>query len=118
MIIGIMTRRVYDPPHKIEGRLFLVDGLWPRGIAKERLGDAVWLKAVAPSAELRRWYGHDPARWEEFVRRYHAELDRNPEAWAPIVEAARVGPVTLLFATREASRGNAEALRRYLTNKV
>ncbi|MDR7521950.1 MAG: DUF488 family protein [Armatimonadota bacterium] len=114
----IRIRRVYDLPQPGEGARFLVDRLWPRGVKKAALGLDAWVKAAAPSDPLRRWYGHDPKKWEEFRRRYRAELDANPEAWQPILEAARRGPVTLLYSSRETKRNNAVALRDYLREKL
>lgn len=114
----IKVKRVYEPAEAGDGVRFLVDRLWPRGIKKERLQIEAWLKDAAPSNDLRHWYGHDPAKWDEFKRRYAAELDANPDAWQPIVEAARRGDVTLLYSTREAARNNAVALREYVEGKV
>jgi uncharacterized protein YeaO (DUF488 family) len=110
----IRVRRVYDPGEQGEGARFLVDGLWPRGLSKESLDYQAWLKEVAPSAELRRWFAHDPERWEEFQRRYAAELDEKRESWRPLMEAARRGDVTLLYAARDRAHNNALALKRYL----
>ena len=93
----------------------LVDRLWPRGISHERLGeDTPWLKAIAPSDELRHWFDHDPAKWPEFQRRYAAELDTNPEPVAELRAMIARGPVTLLFAAHDAQHNNAVALRAYL----
>ena len=114
----IRIRRVYDSPQPGEGARFLVDRLWPRGMKKETLGLEAWTKAAAPSDALRRWYGHDPKKWEDFQRRYRAELDASPEAWQVILEAARHGPVTLLYSSRETERNNAVALRDYLLEKL
>lgn len=114
----IKVRRVYDPKKKDEGTRFLVDGLWPRGVRKESLGHQAWLRDVAPSDELRHWYGHDPEKWEEFQRRYAQELDGSEESWQPLVEAARRGDVTLLYASRERQHNNAVALRKYLERKL
>ena len=111
----IQTKRVYEVAKPEDGTRFLVERLWPRGIRKESLGDATWERDVAPSAELRRWFGHDPAKWEEFRRRYFAELDAEPEAWRPIVEAARQGNVTLLYSSRDTEHSNARALAEYLS---
>ena len=104
-------KRVYEPPGPGDGKRFLVDRIWPRGVKKEGLRLDGWLPEVAPSAQLRQWFGHDPARWEEFVRRYHAELAATPEAWRPLLEAARVGEVTLLFAAQGRSAELPRALR-------
>ena len=96
----------------------MVDRLWPRGIKKEKLQLAGWLKEVAPSDALRRWSHHDPARWEEFQRRYVAELEANPKAWEPILQAARDGKVTLLFAAKDTEHNNAVALKAFLETKL
>lgn len=110
----IMLSRVYDSePHR-SGRVFLVERLWPRGIRKDALVIDGWLKDVAPSTELRRWFGHDPAKWDEFCRRYATELDASPQAWAPLAEAADSGEVTLLYSSRDTEHNNAVALRDYL----
>ncbi|HXF72267.1 MAG TPA: DUF488 family protein [Actinomycetota bacterium] len=97
---------------------FLVDRVWPRGVARDELEIDGWLRDVAPSDELRRWFGHDPSRWEGFQRRYAAELDAKPEAWRPLLEAARRGDVTLLFGARDEERNNAVALRGYLERRL
>ena len=110
----IQTKRVYEAREPGDGTRFLVERLWPRGITKESLADAAWLRDVAPSAELRRWFGHDPAKWEEFRRRYFAELDEHPSAWQPILEAARQGNVTLLYSARDTEHNNARALVEYV----
>jgi uncharacterized protein YeaO (DUF488 family) len=91
-----------------------VDRLWPRGIKKEAARLDAWLKEIAPSDTLRREFGHSGDRWPEFRRRYFRELAKNPEALRPILEAAKRGPVTLLFAARDTDRNNAIALRDYL----
>lgn len=114
----IKVKRVYEPAEAGDGVRFLVDRLWPRGIKKERLQIEAWLKDAAPSNDLRHWYGHDPAKWDEFRRRYAAELDANPDAWQPIVAAARRGDVTLLYSTREETRNNAVALREYVEGRL
>lgn len=114
----IQVKRGYDPPRPADGRRILVDRLWPRGLSKATLRADAWLKEVAPSDALRRWFGHDPARWPEFVRRYHAELDARPQTWQPLREAARRGPITLLFSAHDAAHNNAVALRDYLVTKA
>jgi uncharacterized protein YeaO (DUF488 family) len=113
----IQTKRVYDPPEPSDGTRFLVERLWPRGMKKETLKLDGWRKEVAPSAELRRWFGHDPAKWEEFRRRYFAELDEKPDAWQKIREAARRGNVTLLYSARDTKRNSAVALKAYLEER-
>ena len=110
----IQVKRVYDPPDAKGGAQYLVDRLWPRGVKKEALHLEGWLKGVAPSEELRRWFGHDPAKWDEFQRRYFAELDRNRQTWKPLLQAARRGDVTLLYGARDTQHNNAVALKAYL----
>lgn len=114
----IQVKRVYDPYSPDDGARFLVDRLWPRGLKKEALRLDGWLKDAAPSDALRRWFGHDPARWDEFRRRYFAELDSKPEAWQPILQAARQGNVTLLYSARDVEHNNAVALKSYLEIKL
>ncbi len=114
----IRTRRAYDPPSAQDGARLLVDRLWPRGIKKEKMQLAGWLREVAPSDRLRHWFGHDPARWTEFQRRYAAELEARPQAWQPILQAARDGNVTLLFAAKDAEHNNAAALKAFLDSKL
>jgi len=87
----IAVKRVYEPAARGDGARFLVDRMWPRGVKKEAL-QAVWLKDAAPSTALRKWFGHDPARWDGFCKRYFAELDANPEAWRPIGDALAFCP--------------------------
>jgi uncharacterized protein YeaO (DUF488 family) len=108
----VRLRRVYDEPSPEDGTRVLVDRIWPRGLAKAKAGVDEWAKAVAPSTELRRWYGHDPDRFEEFRRRYQAEL-ADPERQAALGhlrELARSGPLTLLTATRDLDRSQAAVL--------
>lgn len=113
----ICVKRIYDPPSAGDGARFLVDRLWPRGMKRSNVALAGWLKEVAPSNELRRWFGHDPSRWEKFVDRYHSELDANLEAWKPLLKAAEKRTLTLLFAAKDAEHNNAVALRQYLQAK-
>lgn len=110
----IRTKRVYDPPSPDDGSRLLVDRVWPRGLTKEKVQAQQWLKEVAPSTELRQWFGHDRSRWEEFRQRYFAELDARPEALAPLMTAAQQGRVTLLFSAHDAECNQAVALREYL----
>ena len=110
----IETVRVYEAGETTSGRRYLVDRIWPRGVTKDELRLDGWLKDVAPSDELRRWFGHDPRRWEEFRRRYTAELEARPEAWQPLLEAAREGDVTLLYGARDTEHNQAVVLRGHL----
>jgi uncharacterized protein YeaO (DUF488 family) len=109
----ILLARAYDDDIPA-GRRFLVDRVWPRGVSKDDLHLDAWLKDAAPSADLRTWFGHDPARWEEFRRRYGEELDAHPEAWAPLREAVRAGDVVLLFGAKDTEHNNAVVLRDHL----
>ena len=110
----IALKRVYEPVDTEDGTRFLVERLWPRGVRKDALVLDAWLKEVAPSTELRRWFGHDPARWQGFRERYAAELEARPDAWAPIVQADRSGVVTLLYSSHDVEHNNAVALKAYL----
>lgn len=119
MAARIRLRRVYDPDPGDGGPAFLVDRLWPRGVRKADLPMEGWLKDVAPSEELRKWYCHVPELWEEFLERYEQELDGKPETWTPLLEAARrPAGVTLLYAARDTERNNAVALARYLEGRL
>jgi len=111
-------KRVYDPPNADDGRRVLVDRVWPRGLRKEKLADALWLKEIAPSTALRKWFGHRPERWEEFRRRYGAELDAMPETVARLHRLMGEGPVTLLYSARDTEHNQAVALRDYLQAKA
>jgi uncharacterized protein YeaO (DUF488 family) len=110
----IRIKRAYEPPDKDDGVRVLVDRLWPRGLRKERAAVTLWLKEVAPSTELRKWFGHDPARWTEFNRRYRAELAHNDEAVARLAELAVRGPLTLLYAAHDTEHNHALVLIDYL----
>jgi uncharacterized protein YeaO (DUF488 family) len=110
----IRVKRTYDPPARSDGRRILVERLWPRGMKKESLAADAWIKEVAPSTELRKWFGHRVELWEEFRRRYRAELDANPAAWQPILDAAKRGTVTLLYSARDTDHNGALVLRDYL----
>ncbi len=114
----LKTKRVYEAPGAGDGTRYLVERLWPRGMRKEDLSMDGWLKDVAPSPELRRWFNHDPAKWEEFQRRYRSELDANPDAWQPLLEASRRGNVTLLYAARDTEHNSANLLKSYLEEKA
>ncbi len=114
----ITFKRAYDPVSRADGRRFLVERLWPRGVSKAELHVEAWLRDVGPSTGLRQWFGHDPEKWDEFRRRYRAELDSHPEAWRPIVSAARRGRVTLIYSSHDTEHNNAVALRDYLEKKM
>jgi uncharacterized protein YeaO (DUF488 family) len=113
----VSIKRAYDPPAAKDGVRILVDRLWPRGVSKESLRLDMWLKDVAPSAELRKWFGHDPQRWTEFERRYVNELKQNAAAWQPLLEAARKHHVTLIFGAKDAEHNNAVVLSSFLKDR-
>jgi uncharacterized protein YeaO (DUF488 family) len=113
----IKIKRAYETPAVGDGVRFLVDQLWPRGVKQEALKLREWARAVAPSKKLCGWFRHDPAKWKEFQRRYTAELDAKPETWEPLLQAARKGNITLVFAARDTDHNNAVVLRDYLTTK-
>jgi uncharacterized protein YeaO (DUF488 family) len=114
----IHIKRVYDPPGKNDGRRILVDRLWPRGISKEKAKIAFWAKEISPSTELRRWYGHDPAKWSEFKAGYFAELDANPEAVQELVDQVRTGMLTFVYGSKEQHLNNAVALKEYIESRM
>jgi uncharacterized protein YeaO (DUF488 family) len=114
----IKIQRVYERVTEVEGKRFLVDHIWPRGIKKVELEPYTWLREVAPSDELRKWFGHDPEKWNEFRHRYDAELDKMPASWQPILEASRHGVVTLLYGAKDVEHNNAVALKMYLERKI
>jgi uncharacterized protein YeaO (DUF488 family) len=110
----ISLKRAYDSASQDDGVRILVERLWPRGVKKETLQLDAWLKEVAPSTELRQWFGHDPTNWTRFQQEYFAELDAKPEALEPILKAARRGRVTLIFSSHDATHNNAVALKTYI----
>jgi uncharacterized protein YeaO (DUF488 family) len=110
----IQLARVYDSDRGVAGKRFLVERLWPRGIKKANLKFDAWLKEAAPSTELRKWFSHDPAKWADFRKRYFAELLAHPEAWQPILDAARRGTAVLLYSSRDETHNNAVALKEFL----
>jgi uncharacterized protein YeaO (DUF488 family) len=112
--VQIELKRAYDPPAPGDGRRVLVDRIWPRGIARDDLRIDAWLKELAPSAGLRKWFRHDPKKWEQFKARYARELDERPDALAQLVEMAKTGRLTLVFGARDTEHNNAVALREYL----
>lgn len=107
-------KRVYEPPDPADGKRILVERLWPRGLSKEKARVDEWIKEIAPSPQLRRWYAHQPAKWEEFRRRYRAELETNVEALERLRRLTERGPVTFVFASRDAQRCSAVVLKEFL----
>lgn len=111
------VKRVYDDPGPSDGARLLVDRIWPRGVSRERAALDAWFRELAPSTELRRWFGHDPSRWREFKRRYTSELDGRHELVAEILELARDRQVTLLYSARDLEHNQAVALAEYLNDR-
>jgi uncharacterized protein YeaO (DUF488 family) len=114
----VRLRRAYEPPMPDDGTRILVDRIWPRGVSKAEAAIDLWAKDVAPSTELRRWFGHDPARWQEFARRYRQELKAHPESWRPLLEAATAGPLTLVYSARDEEHNQAVVLRQFLEERL
>ena len=114
----VRIKRAYERRARGDGRRILVERLWPRGIAKESLEAYAWMKEVAPSTELRRWFAHRVARWPEFRRRYIEELNAKSEMWTPMLDASRRGAVTLLYSAHDTEHNSAVVLRDYLTRRL
>ena len=113
----IRIKRTYDPPSRRDGQRILVERLWPRGMKTESLRADIWMKEVAPSTKLRRWFGHRVERWKGFRRRYWHELEANPNGWEPILAASSRGDVTLLYSAHDTLHNGAVALRDYLVER-
>jgi len=114
----VKIKRVYDPPFPDDGKRILIDRLWPRGLKKENAHINEWIKELAPSTELRKWFNHDPEKWGEFRKRFFSELQGKQDAVDVIVNAARKGPVTLLFGSKEERYNNATALKEYIEARM
>lgn len=112
--MNIRVKRVYEAPEPADGARFLVDRLWPRGLTRKAIALDGWIRDAAPSDQLRRWFAHDPARWEQFRRRYLQELQQRVHTFQPLLEAARHGPVTLLYSARDPVHNQAVVLRDFL----
>ena len=112
--MSIALKRIYEKPLKQDGVRVLVERLWPRGVSKHDARVDRWLKEVAPSAELRKWFAHDPSKWAEFKRRYFAELDQRTGVLEEIIGLTRKEKVTFVFASKEERFNNAVALKEYL----
>ncbi len=113
----IVLKRAYDPAAPEDGQRVLVDRLWPRGVSKEKAAIDLWLKEIAPSTALRQWFGHEPDRWEEFRRRYHAELDANAEVVGQLRDVIRTGKTTLVYGAKDEAHNDAVVLAAYLDGK-
>ena len=116
--LEIRVKRIYEPPEPTDGYRVLVDRLWPRGVSREGTFIDVWMREVAPSSELRRWFGHDASRWQEFKRRYAVELGTRQDLVAEILSLARDRPVTLLYSARDPDHNQAVALAEYVAAKT
>lgn len=114
----IKTQRVYDGKPEVKGYRVLIDRVWPRGLKKEEVHADVWLKDVAPSTELRKWFNHDPEKWPEFKKRYFRELRSHPDAVERVEERAREGDVVLLYGSHEERYNNAAALKEFLESRL
>ena len=114
----LKLKRIYETPQRSDGCRILVDRIWPRGVSKERAAIALWLKEIGPSTALRKWFGHDPARWPEFQKRYGQELRDRPDLTARIAQLEKEhGVVTLLFSARDQERNQAVVIRDLLTKR-
>jgi len=112
--MAIQLKRAYEKPHRSDGFRVLIDRVWPRGVRKEDLKLDEWLRSLAPSTELRQWFGHDPEKWEQFRKRYFRELAAHPEEIQRLRAKMREGPLTIVFGSREERFNNAAALKEYL----
>ena len=115
--MALRIKRIYEAPSRDDGTRVFIDRLWPRGRRKDQVAYDLWLKDVAPSAELRRWFGHAPEKWPEFKVRYFRELDQQPEAVAKLAALAAEGTVTLVFGAKASRYSNASALKEYLETR-
>jgi uncharacterized protein YeaO (DUF488 family) len=113
--MNIKLKRVYEKPDKKDGFRILVDRLWPRGLTKEKAGVDLWLKDIAPTTELRKWFNHDPEKWSDFQKKYLKELKENKEAVSELKEHLKKGPVTLLYAAKDEEHNEALVLKHYLS---
>ena len=118
VITMVKIKRVYDPPSHDDGKRILIDRLWPRGLKKEDARIDEWIKELAPSTELRKWFGHDPEKWEGFKKRFFSEIHERQDLIDGIIDAARKGAVTLLYGSKEKRFNNATALKEYLEARM
>lgn len=117
--MSIAIKRIYEDPAASDGKRVLVDRLWPRGVSKDKAALDEWCKDVAPSDDLRKWFGHDPDKWSEFRKRFRAELDANEDGWKPLLDMARKNKkLTLLFGARDEAHNNAVVLKAYLEKQL
>lgn len=111
----LKIKRVYEKPAEEDGKRILVDRLWPRGLTKEKASVDLWLKEIAPSTELRKWFGHDPDKWKEFQKRYHHELENNNEQVSKLNEQLKNGVVTLVYGAKDEEHNEALVLKEWLS---
>ena len=116
--MDIKIKRVYEDPEESDGYRILIDRIWPRGLSKEKARVDLWLKDAAPSAELRKWFGHDPGKWEVFKKRYFEELDNKRESVEQIIKESKKHRVTILFGAKNEENNNAVALGEYLQSSI
>ncbi|RIK73032.1 MAG: hypothetical protein DCC68_25515 [Planctomycetota bacterium] len=114
----IRLKRAYDEPASRDGLRILVERLWPRGVSKDRAAIGLWLKDLAPSTELRKWYGHDPERWDEFRRRYWSELEQRGDLLVLLKHRTTEGPVTFVYAAHDEKRNSAAVLKEFLEQRM
>ena len=114
----IMLKRAYEQPSDQDGTRILVDGMWPRGVSKQQAQIDLWLKELAPSKELRKWFGHDAEKWPEFQTKYIQELQTHHEAVNTVIDQVQKGPVTLVYAAKDTEHNNAVALKKYLQSQA
>ena len=115
--MNVQIKRVYEEPSTSDGKRILIDRLWPRGLTKEKAKVDLWLKDIAPSTELRQWFGHDPSKWNEFKKRYHDELKKNREIIVKLIEQLKTGKVTLVYGAKDEEHNDAVVLKEYLEKK-
>lgn len=110
----IQLKRVYELPQASDGKRVLIDRLWPRGLTKEKAKVDLWLKDIAPTTELRKWFGHDPAKWNEFKKRYHAELKKNSEVVSALIKLLKHGKAAIVYGAKDEEHNDAVVLKEYL----
>lgn len=113
--MNIKLKRVYEMPEKSDGFRILVDRLWPRGLAKEKAALDLWLKDIAPTTELRKWFNHEPEKWKEFIKKYWIELKENKESVSDLKDYLKKGPVTLLYAAKDEVHNEAQVIKDFIS---
>ena len=113
--MNIQLKRIYEPYSKEDGYRLLVDRLWPRGFTKEKAALDLWLKEIAPSTELRKWFGHDPEKWKEFQKKYRIELKQNKEALDRLMDYIKKGKVTLLYGAKDEEHNEAQVIKDFIS---